>query len=76
MRMVREWRHIKLLKRMLDKSPKDLIGSGTTTGLNFTPGLLAVQCPACPWPGLNMPPGWENDPDKPYVSIHCSWEDH
>ncbi|PBL03031.1 hypothetical protein ARMGADRAFT_1021797 [Armillaria gallica] len=35
--MVHEWCHIKLLKHMMDKSPKNLVSSGTTTGLNFTP---------------------------------------
>ncbi|KAK0227419.1 hypothetical protein EDD85DRAFT_958034 [Armillaria nabsnona] len=24
-------------------------------------GSLAVKCPACPWPGINLDEGWEND---------------
>jgi len=26
-------------------------------------GECAVQCPACPHPGINMPEGWERVPD-------------
>ncbi|KAK0466807.1 uncharacterized protein EV420DRAFT_1635847 [Desarmillaria tabescens] len=60
MRMVREWRYLKLLKRMLDKSPRDL--KGLTPGkLPIPVGSLAVKCPACPWPGINLEEGWEND---------------
>ncbi|KAG2092145.1 uncharacterized protein F5147DRAFT_748044 [Suillus discolor] len=42
MRMIREYRHILLLKR---------------AGLQ--PGDLALHCPACPQPGINLPRGWE-----------------
>ncbi len=28
------------------------------------PGAFAIKCPACPWPGINMPPNWESDEDK------------
>lgn len=27
-------------------------------------GELAVECPACPYPGVNLPEDWESDPDK------------
>lgn len=31
-------------------------------------GALAIECPACPHPGRNLPPGWENETkDKAYV---------
>ncbi|EIW74480.1 hypothetical protein CONPUDRAFT_67415, partial [Coniophora puteana RWD-64-598 SS2] len=55
MRMVREWRHLKMLKRS---------GRGhVEISLNETPeGACAVLCPACPHPGKNMPDGWENAP--------------
>ncbi|KAK0483059.1 hypothetical protein EDD18DRAFT_1084378, partial [Armillaria luteobubalina] len=49
MHMIREWRHLKLLKPILQS------------------GTLVVQCPACPWPGLNMPEGWQSDPENPCV---------
>ena len=29
---------------------------------NTTRGELALACPACPIPGLNLPTGWENVP--------------
>ncbi|TFK78796.1 hypothetical protein K466DRAFT_579315 [Polyporus arcularius HHB13444] len=28
------------------------------------PGAFAIKCPACPWPGINMRPGWETDDDR------------
>ena len=31
-------------------------------------GALAIECPACPHPGQNLPPGWENETkDRAYV---------
>jgi len=33
------------------------------SGIDGTPlevGGLAVECPACPHPGRNLPTGWEN----------------
>ncbi|KAK0490084.1 hypothetical protein EDD18DRAFT_1465849 [Armillaria luteobubalina] len=47
LRVVREWRHIRLLKRS---------GRGNDpTGVKGTkPGECAVLCPACPQPGINM----------------------
>lgn len=27
-------------------------------------GELAVECPACPRPGVNLPEGWESVPEK------------
>lgn len=53
MRMVREWRHIKLLKRAgrahhpNGPQPKD--------------GECAVVCPTCPHPGRNLLENWEED---------------
>jgi hypothetical protein len=55
--MIREWRHIKMLKRA---------GRGhDPTGVNGTvAGELAVPCRACPIPGVNLPEGWEDAPDE------------
>src|SRR5277367_5315352 len=58
MRMVREWRHLKMLKR-----------AGwvhTSDGIEGTkPGELALLCPACPQPDYNLPYGWERaEPQK------------
>ncbi|KAJ7185939.1 hypothetical protein C8R46DRAFT_1208043 [Mycena filopes] len=55
LRMVRQWRHLQMLKWG---------GRGhAATGVNGTaPGELAVECPACPRPGVNLPEGWEDAP--------------
>jgi hypothetical protein len=61
MRMVREWRHLKMVKRFGHGHDPD--------GINATsPGECAVLCPACPQPGKNLPHGWEDVPKaKRYV---------
>ncbi|KAI0037647.1 hypothetical protein FA95DRAFT_1506726, partial [Auriscalpium vulgare] len=53
--MIREWRHITIMKRG---------GRGhDETGVAGTAdGELAVQCPACPLPGINLPEDWEAAP--------------
>ncbi|KAJ7715056.1 hypothetical protein B0H16DRAFT_1742273 [Mycena metata] len=55
LRMVRQWRHIKLLKwagRAHDPS-----------GVNGRrSGALVIECPACLRPAVNLPPDWENAP--------------
>ncbi|KIK34338.1 hypothetical protein CY34DRAFT_98209 [Suillus luteus UH-Slu-Lm8-n1] len=61
LRMVREWRHLKMLKR-----------SGRAhdpNGINATAeGACAVICPACPQPGKNLPSNWrEAPPDKSWL---------
>ncbi|KAG6849505.1 hypothetical protein H0H93_007961 [Arthromyces matolae] len=55
--MVREWRHIKLLKRG---------GRGhDTSGVAGTKaGECAVLCPACPLPGINLPENWRSSPPE------------
>ncbi|KAK0457575.1 uncharacterized protein EV420DRAFT_1643914 [Desarmillaria tabescens] len=75
--MVQEWRHIKLLKRKLDRSPRDMKGCKLGE-LPIPPGTLAVKCPACPWPGINLDEGWENDTEDPwkytlYVAIDANF---
>ncbi|KAJ7763861.1 hypothetical protein B0H16DRAFT_1311029 [Mycena metata] len=52
LRMVREWRHLEMLK---------WAGRGhDPSGVNGTaPGALAVECPSCPRPDVNLPEGWE-----------------
>ena len=52
MRVVAQWRHLKLLKRA---------GRGHDMGgiEGTKPGELALRCPACPRPGVNLPPDWE-----------------
>ncbi|KAG1801184.1 hypothetical protein EV424DRAFT_1474766 [Suillus variegatus] len=52
LRIVREWRNLRSLKRA---------GRGhDPAGVNATKeGELALLCPACPHPGKNLPDGWE-----------------
>jgi hypothetical protein len=55
MRMVIQWRHLKMLKwggRAHD--PTGVLGT--------VPGELAVLCPSCPRPGINLPDGWDSAP--------------
>ena len=49
---VRIWRHIHALKR--GGRAHDPAGIAATP-----PGALAVECPACPHPGKNLPDNWE-----------------
>ncbi|KAG6808347.1 hypothetical protein H0H92_004412 [Tricholoma furcatifolium] len=60
LRMVREWRHLKLLKRFGR-------GHDPTGAAGTRVGECAVLCPACPLPGINLPEGWERAPS------HQSW---
>jgi hypothetical protein len=53
--MVREWRHLKMLKRA---GRGHDFGGVAATG----EGECALLCPACPHPGINLPDGWENTP--------------
>ncbi|KAJ3552075.1 hypothetical protein NM688_g4347 [Phlebia brevispora] len=57
LRIVREYRHLKMLKRA---------GRGHETGgIPATrPGDLCVLCPACPRPGVNLPDNWRNAPEN------------
>ncbi|KAG1763903.1 hypothetical protein EV702DRAFT_1182676 [Suillus placidus] len=52
MRMVCQFCHIKLMKRA---------GHGNITGgiYDTEPGALAIKCPACPQPGINLPEDWD-----------------
>lgn len=53
--MIREWRHLKMLKRA---------GRGHDPGgiLATAEGECAVLCPACPQPGKNLPENWQDAP--------------
>ncbi|KAI0744413.1 hypothetical protein C8Q76DRAFT_606972, partial [Earliella scabrosa] len=52
---IRLWRHLTALKR--GGRAHDPAGAAATG-----PGELAVECPACPHPGKNLPDGWEDTP--------------
>jgi hypothetical protein len=57
MRMIREWRHVHLLKRT--GRGHDPGGVGETQA-----GQCSVLCPACPWPGINLPADWMEKPES------------
>ena len=66
--MTRQYRHLKMLKR----AGRGHDASGT---LGTRPGDLAVVCPACPHPGVNLPQNWtevhkDNQCILPKVSIN------
>ncbi|KAF9548613.1 hypothetical protein CPC08DRAFT_648406, partial [Agrocybe pediades] len=66
-RMLVQWQHLKMLKWG---------GRGhAVTGVAGTkPGDLALQCPSCPRPGVNLPAEWEDAPETMrflYVAILC-----
>ncbi|KAJ7797560.1 hypothetical protein B0H14DRAFT_3493624 [Mycena olivaceomarginata] len=57
LRMVREYSHLLMLKRAG-------WGHAKSGVLGTAQGELAVQCPCCPVPGVNLPEGWENAPPE------------
>ncbi|KAG6836139.1 hypothetical protein H0H93_011016 [Arthromyces matolae] len=60
-RVVRQYRHLKMLKRSGRGHNKEGIAS-------TKPGECALVCPACPQPGRNLPPNWKLVPeDKKYL---------
>ncbi|KAK7681433.1 hypothetical protein QCA50_015525 [Cerrena zonata] len=55
LRIAREWRNLKSRQRAgYAYSPADVIPAGG----------LALFCPTCPQPGVNLPEDWRDDPDK------------
>lgn len=57
LRMILQWRHLKMLKR--GGRGHDPTGASGTKD-----GELAVACPSCPHPGINLPDGWESAPEE------------
>lgn len=61
MRCLNQWRHLKALKRAGRGHDKE--GAAGTSD-----GELALLCPSCPHPGINLPENWDQAPgDKQYV---------
>ncbi|KAF7345872.1 CxC2 domain-containing protein [Mycena venus] len=58
-RMCQEWRHLKLLKR-----GGRLTAYDCTSAAGTKPGKLAIECLACPRPGVNLPDDWQNSGDN------------
>lgn len=66
------WRHLHLLKR--GGRGHDPSGAAGTA-----PGELAVLCPACPYPNINLPPGWDAAPkssESVLAILFCSAHSH
>ena len=49
-------------------------GFGHETKEEDKPGSLAIFCPACPQPGVNLPKGWDQDPKRYFVTISSGWK--
>ncbi|KAF9470371.1 hypothetical protein BDN70DRAFT_780429, partial [Pholiota conissans] len=62
-----QWKHLKLLKR--GGRGHDEAGISATKD-----GDLAIKCPSCPHPGINLPDNWENVPEEQrflYALVVC-----
>ncbi|KAJ7901050.1 hypothetical protein B0H14DRAFT_3422958 [Mycena olivaceomarginata] len=57
LRMVREYSHLLMLKRAGR-------GHAISGVMGTQQGELAVRCPCCPIPGVNLPDGWETAPPE------------
>lgn len=55
--MTRQWRNVQMLKRAARGHEIDGIA-------NTKNGECGLLCPACPQPGKNLPPDWENAPEE------------
>jgi hypothetical protein len=58
LRLVRQWRNLRALKRGGMGNDPDRTTAETREG------ELAVECIACPKPGVNLPEGWEKAPPE------------
>jgi hypothetical protein len=67
--MCREYRHAMMLKRGGRAPAYDAAGAEGTKQ-----GELAIRCPACPRPGVNLPEGWEKvSREERYDSWNHRW---
>lgn len=66
MRSLTQWRHLKLLKR--GGRGHDPSGAKGTQE-----GELALRCPSCPHPGINLPEDWLSaPPELQYVHLRLT----
>jgi hypothetical protein len=61
MRVSRQWRNLIDLKRA---------GLAHDPSINFKSGGLAVFCPSCPQPGINVSAGEIRTSATPYVTLY------
>lgn len=64
LRMSLQWRHLKMLKR-------GGRGHDPTGAAGTKDGELAVVCPSCPLPGINLPDDWESAPEDTRYVFSC-----
>ncbi len=57
MQMLLQWWHLKMLKH----GGRGHVNDGVATTKDHD---LVVMCPSCPWPGINLPEGWEQAPPE------------
>ncbi|KAJ7642666.1 hypothetical protein DFH06DRAFT_1137218 [Mycena polygramma] len=62
LRMARQYRHLLMLKRA--GRGHDLSGVWGTAA-----GELAVECPVCPNPQVNLPEGWDAPPENQFLYV-------
>jgi len=62
--MIRQYRHLKLLKRAGCGNLENGVGS-------LKRGDLAILCPACPIPDINLPNGWDEVDDSLKYVLPC-----
>lgn len=66
MLMIREFRHMTMLKRAGRAFDPD-----SQRVFNTAPGSLAIPCRACPMPNINLPRGWDKvSPEKACVNYN------
>ncbi|SJL10438.1 uncharacterized protein ARMOST_13824 [Armillaria ostoyae] len=68
MRMLLQWQHLKMLKR----GGRGHINDGVATTKDHD---LVVMCLSCPWPGINLPEGWEEVPPEMQCIFICTAAD-
>ena len=52
-------------------------GYGHNTEAVVEPGALAIFCPACPQPGVNLPDNWREDERRlALISLVCLFADN
>ena len=67
MRALRQWR---------DLSNRRRAGEPLDPGIVLKPGDLALFCPACPQPGINLPDDWEKDTNQLAPSLRVRYPTH
>lgn len=62
--LYREFRRMSRIWRWMKKLKWAGYAGSTRTVNDVDPGGLAIYCPACPQPGINIPDDWKDDPSR------------